>query len=184
MKTIKRLLVLGMALLLSFGLVACAGAAADEPADTETATFSGPEHEIPAIGATFHVPEGYSVSETEDANETLVVSPDADGPEITIQVNEQLYDDVNLSDISYAEAQLYALNAALGFGVADFDVIEEGGRRVFVMYVDRPSEHECRYGTIVDGHMVYVYANTGDEPITEAQRADLESIAMSIRSAL
>ena len=186
MKKIPSLSILAIALVLSLGLVGCADifAAADPSfADgAETYSFTGPGYEIPALKGTVHLPDGYTVSELADGPDALIVS--SDGTEITIRVNDKLYDDANYAEIKKGEAELYALNAVLGFGVADFDIVEGNGQRFFTFATQHDGVNVFYYATIIDGHMVYISMDTGDEPISDELKADLEYIAMSIQSGL
>ena len=184
MKTLFRTLALSIALLMSLGLVACADTAVDETDATETYTFTGIEYEVAALEGTVHVPDGYGAPQPAGENKALIAASDGSDVEIAITVNDKIYDDVNYTDIKKGEAELYALNAALGFGAADFDIVEGNGQRFFTFTSKEGADNVFHYATIIDGHMVYVSMDTGEEPITEEQQADLESIAMSIQSAL
>ena len=175
--------------------------------------YVGTEYEIPALEGSVHVPDGYFifVSEadvTDEACESLSADPEqlradvaacaaqgealivaagtpyADGRSITIKVNEPIYDGIDYAEIKRGEAELYALNAALGFSAADFDIVEGNGNRFFVFASKQDGDNVFTYGTILGGHMVYLSMNTGDEAATEAQKADLEAIAFSIQSGL
>ena len=184
MKKLPCLIAAGITLVLSLSLVACANIAINETDDAETYTYVGTEYEIDALKGTVHVPDGYGVSESANANEALIIPSGADSPTITIKVNDKIYDDVNFAEIKKGEAELYALNAVLGNGVADYDIVEGNGHRFFTFASKQDGSNVFSYATILDGHMVYVSANTGDEPISEELKADLESIAMSIQSEL
>ena len=184
MKKLSRALALAIALLLSLGLVACADTTADQPEAPETYTYVGTEYEIAALEGTVHIPDGYNAPEAVSANEVLITPSTTDGREITITVNDKIYDDVNYAEIKKGDAELYALNAVLGYGAADFDIVEGNGHRFFIFASKDASGNLFHYATIIDGHMVYVSMNTGDEPISEELQADLENIAMSIQSNL
>ena len=175
--------------------------------------YVGAEYEIPALEGSVHVPDGYIVlaSEadvTDEACESLSADPEqlradvtaraaqgealivakgtpyADGRNITIKVNEPIYDGIDYAEIKRGEAELYALNAALGFSAADYDIVEGNGNRFFAFASKQDGDNVFTYGTILGGHMVYLSMNTGDEAATEAQKANLEAIAFSIQSGL
>lgn len=188
MKKFSCLLMLGIALIMSLGLVGCADIFAGEDGSSAEApdayTFTGPEYEIPALKGTIHLPDGYSVFESTDGFDALILPSDGSDVKVTIKVNDKIYDDANYAEIKIGEAQLYALNAVLGFGVADYDIIEGNGQRFFTFASKQDGDNVFTYATILDGHMVYVSMNTGDEPISEELQADLDYIAMSIQSEL
>ena len=108
--------VLFAVLLLAFGLAACVDTAANDADTPEAYTYVGTEYDIPALEGTVHIPDGYNAPESVSANEVLITPTEADGPTITIKVNDKIYDDVNLAEAKKGEAELYALNAVLGFG--------------------------------------------------------------------
>lgn len=182
MKTPSRFLLLATAILLSLALSACAGTVPDSNGSgsevAQTRVLAGTEYEIPALKGSVTVPDGYVLQD-----EATIVSADG-AATIAIKVNDKLYDDVDYAEIKRGEAELYALNAVLGFSASDFDIIEGDGQRFFAFASRQDGTNVFTYGTILDGHMVYVSANTGDAEITDAQRAALESIAFSIRSEL
>ena len=189
MKKISCLLVLGIALVLSLGLVACAdifnGGDDTSANDAEEYIYVGTEYEIPALKGTIHVPDSYTLAESPDGSDALIIPSDgSDGGTITIKVNDKIYDDVYFAEIKKGEAELYALNAVLGNGVADYDFVEGNGHRFFTFASKQNGDNVFTYATILDGHMVYTSMNTGDEAISEDLKADLESIAMSIQSEL
>lgn len=160
--------------------------------------------EIPKLNGSISVPNGYYVfgedipytdemcraigSELEKMKTAIsfmqgstVIAP-ANDPNFSIflKVKEKKYDDITLSALSDAEYRLFAATVASGFGVNEFDTIEGNGLRFFAFLYENQG-NICRYATVLNGHMVYVYANTGSEPITREQRSVLEYIALSIQ---
>ena len=186
MSILSRSLLFVAAILMSLALPACAGTAPDSNASgsevVQTRVLAGTDQEIPALEGSVTVPDGYVLQD----ESTIVPADDPAGEsfKITIKVNDKLYDDVNYAQIKRGEAELYALNAVLGFSASDYDIVEDGGQRFFCFASRQDGANVFTYATILDGHMVYVSANTGDAEISDAQRAALESIAFSIRSEL
>lgn len=119
--------------------------------------------------------------------QTLIVPADEPYADTSIniylKVKDKKYEDVTLASLSYSEYRLLASAVVSSFGVKDFDTIEGNGLRFFAFSYENQG-NICRYATILNGHMIYVYANTGSSPISEEQRGVLEYIALSIQHAL
>lgn len=98
-----------------------------------------------------------------------------------VNVKDKKYEDITLSELSETECSLIASTVVNGFGVEDYEIVERNGLRFFVFNADLGLGNVCRYATIIDGHMIYVYSNTAPEGATEEQRTVLEKIAFSIR---
>ena len=107
----------------------------------------------------------------------------SDSMTIYLKVKEKKYEDLTLSAVSDSEYRLYASTIVGSFGVREYETMEGNGLRFFV-FSHEAMGHVCRCATILNGHMIYVYANTGTKPITEEQRAVLTGIALSMQSGL
>ena len=119
--------------------------------------------------------------------QTLIVPNDEEYEEsdhIYIKVKEKKYEDITLSELPQAEFDSLASLIVSGFGVTNYEVVEGNGLRFFVFTANQGLGNVCRFATILNGHMVYVYENLGDKNMTEQQRSDLEAIALSIQYGL
>lgn len=119
--------------------------------------------------------------------QTLIVpagEPYADSVHFYLKVKEKKYDDITLSKLSISEYNMLASTIVSSFGVHDYDTVEENGLRFFVFTANQGLGDVLRYATILNGHMIYVYANIGENTLSEQQRSDLEYIAFSIQHAL
>ena len=100
---------------------------------------------------------------------------------IYLKVKDKKYENITLSELSKTDYETLASTIVSSFKVADYETVEGNGLRYFVFKYDRGTGNTCRYATILNGHMVYVYAVTGDTPITQEQQSVLEYIALSIK---
>ena len=98
-----------------------------------------------------------------------------------IKVKEKKYDDITLSNLSDYECSIFASSVVKSFGTNDYEIVERNGLRFFVFNADQGMGNVCRYATVIDGHMIYVYSNTASDGVTEEQKAVLEKIAFSIQ---
>lgn len=98
-----------------------------------------------------------------------------------IKVKDKSYEDITMSDLSDAECSAAASIVVSSFGVNDYEIVERNGLCFFAFNADQGLGNVCRYATIIDGHMIYVYSNTAPDGATEEQKAVLEKIAFSIR---
>ncbi len=119
--------------------------------------------------------------------QTLIVPSDIpyqDSAKIYIKVKEKKYDDITLSELSQEEYDLLVSTIVRSFKSSKYDTVEGNGLKFFVFSENRGMGNICRYATILNGHMVYVYENTGAISISEEQKAILEFIALSIKHGL
>ena len=171
----------------------------------------GVEYDIASLNGSIRVPKGYylfgeGVSFTDQMCQDIGVTPDnmrsglsllqgqtlivpsnepySDSFHIYIKVKEKKYDDITLSELSLSEFEQLASMVVESFGVSDYEMVEGNGLRFFVFTANLGFGDVCRYATILNGHMVYVYAQAGNKPLTETQKKDLEHIALSIQHAL
>ncbi len=103
---------------------------------------------------------------------------------IFIKVKEKKYGDITLSELSPDEYELTAATIVSSFGEDDYETVEENGLKYFVFHTDATVENQCRFATILNGHMVYIYAATGNNEITEQQYTVLKNIATNIEYGL
>lgn len=169
-------------------------------------------YDIPALKGSVSIPNGYYVFAedipfTDQMCEDIGVKPDnmktgigmlqgqtlivpadepyeTSEPHIYIKVKEKKYDDITLSDLSDSDYELLATTIVSSFGVTDYETVEGNGLRFIVFTANQGLGNVCRYATILNGHMIYIYISTGDSVITDQQRAVLNYIALSIRHGL
>lgn len=116
--------------------------------------------------------------------QTLIVPADVpyeNCSKFFVRVKDKEYDDITLSELSMPEYNYIASLIVSSFGVKDYDTVEKNGLRFFVFTANQGLGDVLRYATILNGHMVYVYCEYGENTISEQQRADLEYIAVSIQ---
>lgn len=101
-----------------------------------------------------------------------------------LKVKDKKYNDITLSELSLSDYNLLASTIVSSFNVNHYDTVTGNGLRFFVFNANQGLGNVCRYATILNGHMIYVYVNTGDNLITNEQQTLLESIALSIRHGL
>ena len=119
--------------------------------------------------------------------QTLIVPSDeafAESVHFYLKVKEKKYDDITLSELPMSDYRTVASTIVSSFGVRDYETVEGNGLRFFVFTADQGLGAVLRYATILNGHMIYVYANNGNNTFTEQQKSDLEYIALSIRHSL
>ncbi len=120
-------------------------------------------------------------------NQIMIILADEQYKDITfkiyIRVKEKEYGDITLAQLDQENFDFMADGVTQSFGVDEYEMVEGNGLKFFAFENDL-TENECRYATIIDGHMVYVFAQTGDKKLTDNQRKILEKIALSIKSDL
>ena len=99
---------------------------------------------------------------------------------IYLKVKGKSYDNITLSELTEAEYQLIAQTVVASFGVLKYETVEGSGLRFFVFNADQGMGNVCRFATILNGHMIYLYTNTGKEEISEEQLALMTDMALSI----
>ena len=171
---------------------------------------SGTVYKISALKGSISVPDGYFLfSEehpcTNQMCESIGITPEnmklkistLDGQALIVpsnqsylnsakfyvKVKEKKYESITFSRLSKSDADLIASSVVGSFGVKDYKIVEGNGLRFFVFKYNIVGNN-YRYATIINGHMIYVYADTGNNSITTSQISDLESIALSIKSGL
>ncbi len=182
----------------------------EEPA-SEPIPESGTRVDIPRLKGSICVPDGYyalgeDLPYTDEMlsrinvrkqnfeeglpllqGQTLIVPADepyADSLHYYLKVKDKKYDDITLSELSLSDYDLIATTVVSSFKVDHYETVTGNGLRFFVFNANQGLGNVCRYATILNGHMIYVYVNTGDDVITKEQQALLESIALSIRHGL
>lgn len=121
------------------------------------------------------------------AGQILIVpanEPYADSLHYYVKVKEKKYQNITLSELSSEEYNMLASAVVNSFHTDTYDTVTGNGLKFFVFNADMGMGNVCRYATILNGHMIYVYLNTGSEAITPEQQAVLESIALSIQHGL
>jgi len=119
--------------------------------------------------------------------QTLIVPSDepySESVHFYLRVKEKRYDDITLSDLSLEDYHAVASTVVASFGVDHYETVEGNGLRFFVFQYNQGLGNIVRYATILNGHMLYVYAQVGDHTLSEQQRSDLEDIALSIQHEL
>ena len=179
--------------------------------ETDVSATDSQEYPVQKLNGSIRVPDGYyvfaegldytsqmceainvSTANMERAlhllqGQTLIVpagEPYADSVHFFLKVKEKAYDDITLSELSMSEYNMIASAIVGSFGVHDYDTVEGNGLRFFVFSYNQGLGDILRYATIINGHMIYVYAQIGENTLSEQQRSDLEYIALSIRHAL
>lgn len=177
--------------------------AAEEP-ETEQA---GERIEIKALDGSICIPDGYyAFSEdlpfTEEMlrdigverenfeaampllmGQTIIVpagEPFSESLTIYLKVKDKKYGDITLAELSEADYEFFAGTVVLGFGVSDYETVEGSGLRFFVFNADQGLGNVCRFATVLNGHMIYLYVNTGEEMPDEELMALMTDMALSI----
>lgn len=181
------------------------------PAPETTPSTVGYEYRISKLNGTVRIPDGYyAVDEEHELSDsacaevgidpaalaeampllegqTLVFPSDeqySDSMHIYIKVKDRAYNDITLAELDQDAYELLVSMVISGFGTNSYETVEGNGLRYFVFTENQGMGNFCRYATVLNGHMIYIYANTGDRTITAKQRAVLESIALSVRHGL
>ena len=92
--------------------------------------------------------------------------------------DEKDYHMDDLAAISTAELKLVAETLVTGFGQSDYEIVEGNGLR-YIVFSTKIVSDEIRYATIINGKMVYVYAQFSGE-LSPQRAEDLRQIALSI----
>ena len=119
--------------------------------------------------------------------QTIIVpagKPYADSLHYYIKVKEKKYENITLSNLSQSDYDFVASSVVSSFNVDQYETVTGNGLRFFVFNYNVGLGNTYRYATILNGHMIYIYVNTGDKTITKDQKNVLESIALSIHHGL
>jgi hypothetical protein len=104
----------------------------------------------------------------------------SDSLTIYLKVKDKKYDDITLAELSDADFKLFAGTVVLGFGVSDYETVEGNGLRFFVFNADQGMGNVLRFATVLNGHMIYLYVNTGKENPDEELVEMMTDMALSI----
>ena len=116
--------------------------------------------------------------------QTIIVpagEPFSDSLTIYLKVKDKKYDDITLAELSDADFKLFAGTVVLGFGVSDYETVEGNGLRFFVFNADQGMGNVLRFATVLNGHMIYLYVNTGKENPDEELVEMMTDMALSIK---
>lgn len=131
-------------------------------------------------------PEGLRLALSLMDNNALIIPADEQyssvSQKIYLKVKEKKYQDITLSELSKTEYELLASTIVSSFKAEQYETVEGNGLRFFVFKYNQGLGYTCRYATILNGHMIYVYSTTGDTSISPEQQNVLEYIALSIKA--
>lgn len=132
-------------------------------------------------------PEGIQFRVSVTQNDTLIVPSDepySDSIQIVLRVKDKKYEGITLSELSDEDFTALAASIVYSFGVSDYEIAEGPGLKYIVFTYNNGLGNDYRFATILNGHMIYVYANTGSEQISDELKADIEYIALHINHGL